>query len=46
MPTKNSKCVAMLPGVHVKATLVPDSALEVFGVGVVSAACVGEPEAT
>ena len=24
MPTQNSKCVAMLPGVHEKATLVPD----------------------
>ena len=40
VPTKNSKCAAVLPGFHVKVTLVFVSGVGVFGAGVVSAACV------
>jgi hypothetical protein len=37
------KCVALFPGVHAKVTLVPDSGVEVSGVGVVSVPCVAVP---
>ena len=43
VPTQSWNCVATLPGVHAKATLVPVSLLP--GVGAVSAAGVAEPVA-
>jgi hypothetical protein len=43
VPTKSWKLLAVLPGFHEKLTLVPDSVVP--GVGVVSAAGAGEPDA-
>ena len=43
VPAQSSKLVAVLPGVHAKATLVPVNVLPVAGV--VIAACVGAPVA-
>ena len=42
LPTQSSKCVATLPGLHAKLTLVPVNVL--LGAGVINAAGVGEPD--